>query len=188
MRNATFLDEDAVRAIGFAAVGAGVLIHPSCVFVGVEAIHIGDDVRIDPYCVVTARVSVTFGTGAHVASHCSLVGAAGISIGKFASVSHGVRLFSESDDLAASALIGSQAPRAMRAIQSGRVSIGDHACIGASSVVLPGVCVGHGATLGALSLAKKDLEPWSVNAGCPARRIGMRDRAAVLALAARNAG
>lgn len=183
--NSQFLSDAALRAVGFAGLGDGVQIHSSCVFVGPGQISIGDRVRIDPFCVITARDSLNIGNSVHIASHCSLVGAAGITIGDFTSLSHGVRLFSESDDLSASALIGSQAPRELRAIHAGRIVFGTHACIGAGGIVLPGVHVGEGAITGALALVRDHLEPWSINVGSPSRRAGSRDRDSVLALAAR---
>lgn len=181
-RNAVFLSEAEVAQIGFAKVGRGPKIHPSCVFVVADKISLGDNVRIDPFCVITAAEPLRIGGNVHIGSHCSIVAAAGVDISDFASVSHGVRLFSESDDLAASALIGAQVPRALRVIKSGQIRLAAHSCIGASAIVLPGVTVGEGAVVGALSLVRADLEPWSVNAGVPSRQVGRRDRSAVLSL------
>jgi galactoside O-acetyltransferase len=180
MRNAAFMSRAQMNEIGFARLGADVLIHPSCVFVGCEAIAIGDNVRIDPFCVLTAKELIDIGENVHIGSHCNIVGAAGVRMGESANLSQGVRVFSESDDLAASGLIGAQAPRDLRVIKSGLVEISAFATVGANSVVLPGVMIGEGATLGALSLARADLEPWSINAGCPSRKVGVRDRATVL--------
>jgi maltose O-acetyltransferase len=46
--------------------------------------------------------------------------------------------------------------------------------IGARSVVLPGVTLGEGAVLGANSTAVRDIPPYTVFAGTPARQIGIR--------------
>lgn len=45
------------------------------------------------------------------------------------------------------------------------------AVIGANVVVLPNVVIGQGVTVGACSVVTKDLEPWSVCVGVPARRV-----------------
>jgi acetyltransferase-like isoleucine patch superfamily enzyme len=50
--------------------------------------------------------------------------------------------------------------------------------VGAHSVVLPGVRLAEGAAVGALSLVKGSLEPWSVYGGVPARSLGPRRRTA----------
>ncbi len=56
------------------------------------------------------------------------------------------------------------------------ISIGGYAWVCARACVLPGVTVGDGAVLGLGAVATKDLEPWHVHAGNPARRIKQRRR------------
>ena len=54
------------------------------------------------------------------------------------------------------------------------IHIGAYAWICARACVQMGVRVGDGAILGLASVATRDLEPWSVYAGVPARRIKAR--------------
>jgi putative colanic acid biosynthesis acetyltransferase WcaF len=56
----------------------------------------------------------------------------------------------------------------------GPIMIGRYAWIAARAAVQPGVTVGDGAVLGLGAIATRDLEPWSVYAGAPARLIRMR--------------
>jgi putative colanic acid biosynthesis acetyltransferase WcaF len=56
------------------------------------------------------------------------------------------------------------------------IAIGGYAWVCARACVLPGVTLGDGAVLGLASVATKDLEPWQVYAGNPARRIKQRRR------------
>jgi putative colanic acid biosynthesis acetyltransferase WcaF len=58
------------------------------------------------------------------------------------------------------------------------IAIGDHARIAADAVVGPGVTVGEGAVLGARGVAFRDLAPWTIYAGNPARRLRTRGRSA----------
>ncbi len=51
------------------------------------------------------------------------------------------------------------------------VRIGDKVLIGFGASVLPGVTIGEGAVIGACSVITKDVEPWTVDAGNPARVI-----------------
>lgn len=53
----------------------------------------------------------------------------------------------------------------------GKVVIKRGACVGANSVVLPGVTIGEEAVVGALSLIKKDIPAGEVWVGVPATRI-----------------
>jgi putative colanic acid biosynthesis acetyltransferase WcaF len=57
-----------------------------------------------------------------------------------------------------------------------RIEIGPHAWVCARAVVLPGVKLGEGAVLGAAAVASRDLEPWGVYAGNPARKVAERNR------------
>lgn len=52
--------------------------------------------------------------------------------------------------------------------------LGRYSWVAARACVSPGVNLGDGAILGLASVATKDLEPWSVYAGIPARRVKHR--------------
>lgn len=54
--------------------------------------------------------------------------------------------------------------------------MGRYAWIAARAIVSPGVNLGEGAILGLGSLATRDLEPWSIYAGVPARKVKERQR------------
>ena len=56
------------------------------------------------------------------------------------------------------------------------VSLGRHVIVGSGSVILPGVVVGEGSSVGALSLVTKSLEPWGVFFGAPVRRLKSRSQ------------
>ena len=56
------------------------------------------------------------------------------------------------------------------------MSVGAYAWVCARASVSPGVNVGEGAVLGLGSIATRDLEPWTVYAGVPARPIKRRVR------------
>jgi putative colanic acid biosynthesis acetyltransferase WcaF len=56
----------------------------------------------------------------------------------------------------------------------GPIVVGADAFVGARAFVLPGVTIGDGAVVGACALVSKDVEPWTVVGGNPARVIGSR--------------
>lgn len=64
---------------------------------------------------------------------------------------------------------------------SSPMSIGAYVWICARAIVGPGVNVGEGAVLGLGSVATKDLEPFGVYAGSPAKKVKERERSAVVA-------
>jgi putative colanic acid biosynthesis acetyltransferase WcaF len=54
------------------------------------------------------------------------------------------------------------------------ISVGDGAWICADAFVGPGVTVGEHAIVAARAVAVRDVEPWAIVAGNPARRVGAR--------------
>lgn len=180
MRNHEYLTRDELSRLGFAAVGDDVRIHPSCVLVGCGRMSIGSHVRIDPFCIITIGTRLTIGDHVHVAGHATLAGAGAIALGDHANVSHGAKLLSSSDLFAAGGIAGPLIPDAYRRVDHAAVTVGRHAIVGAGAVLLPGALLAEGAALGALSMLKRETQPWTVNAGVPARAVGRRDREGVL--------
>ena len=54
------------------------------------------------------------------------------------------------------------------------VTIGDDVWIGARVILLPGVTIGSGAIVGSGAVVTRDVEPYSIVGGIPARKIGQR--------------
>lgn len=60
--------------------------------------------------------------------------------------------------------------------RGGDVVIGERVWIGYRAIILPGVTIGEGAVIGAGSVVTKDVEPFAIVAGNPARKVGDRPR------------
>ena len=68
--------------------------------------------------------------------------------------------------------IGHAGPFGKKFVQNARkVEIGPRAYIGAGAMILPGVKIGEGSVVGAGALVNKDVAPWTVVVGVPAREI-----------------
>ena len=177
--NEAWLSREALVSLGLAACGDNVRLHPSCVLIGADRLSLGSNVRIDPFCILSAGGGLRIGSHVHIGPHGSISGRAAIRIDDHVNLSHGVRLFSSSDDFA-SGLAGPLVPEPLRAVHTAPVWLRLHALVGANAVVLPGAVFGEGAAVGALSLVKGELEPWWIHGGCPARPLRRRDRETVL--------
>jgi acetyltransferase-like isoleucine patch superfamily enzyme len=59
-----------------------------------------------------------------------------------------------------------------RELQTGPVVIGDHVTVGTKSTILPGVVIGEGAVISAMSLVNKDVPPYTFVGGVPIRVLG----------------
>lgn len=63
----------------------------------------------------------------------------------------------------------------------GPIEVGHDVWLGTECLVLPGVTIGHGAVVGARAVVAKDVPPYAVVAGNPARVVRMRFDAATVA-------
>lgn len=146
-----------------------------------ERLFVGNAVIIDDFVFIMPGARTILGDFVHIASFVSVLGGGELIVEDYAGLSSGVRIYTGTDDFLGGGLTGPTVPAELRApVRRGTVHIGKHAVIGANSVVMPGVTIGEGATVGALSLVNRDLEPWTVYAGSPARPIKLRDKDSVL--------
>jgi galactoside O-acetyltransferase len=166
-----------LRSFGFARVGENCMVARNCTIIGLANIMLGDNVRIDGFSSLIAPSGrIRIGSHVHVATGCMLGGRAGIELGDFSSLSQGVRIFTAIDDFSGRKLSNSTVPEDLLGVLSAPVRIGRYVPIGSGSMVLPGVDIGEGAAIGAMSLVAQSVEPWLIQSGNPARTTGQRSR------------
>ena len=56
------------------------------------------------------------------------------------------------------------------------VEIGEYAWVCSRAIILPGVKIGKGAVVASGAIVTKDVEPWSIVGGIPAKKIGEREK------------
>jgi len=91
-------------------------------------------------------------------------GRMGITIGSNVSISEGVCLLTLQHDVNSPTFDNQGAP----------ISVDDYAFIGTRAIILPGVNVGKGAAVGAGSIVTRNVDPYTIVAGTPAKPIGTR--------------
>jgi galactoside O-acetyltransferase len=153
--------------------------------VGGKRIRIGACTQIDEGVHIFAGGGVTIGRHVHLAFGSSISGGGECVIHDFASVGAGVRLLTGTDLADGSGLTNPTVPEECRAVRRGVLEIGAHAVIFTNCVVFPGVRIGEGAVIAAGSLVHHSLEPWSIYAGHPLVRVGLRPKTTVLEKAER---
>jgi dTDP-4-amino-4,6-dideoxy-D-glucose acyltransferase len=67
-------------------------------------------------------------------------------------------------------------PEQFKNVRHAPVHVGRHVIVGSGSVVLPGIILGDGSAVGALSLVNADCEEFGIYAGTPAKRISNRSK------------
>ncbi len=163
--------------MGFAALGNDVFVSDRSSIHGASRITLGDHVRIDDFCVFSAgEGGIAIGRNVHIAVFSSLIGAGRITLGDFSGLSSRVSIYSSNDDYSGRTMTNPTVARDYTGVTDADVSIGRHVIVGAGSVILPGVTLGEGVAIGALSVVGADCEPFTMHSGTPARLRGARSR------------
>ncbi len=157
---------DAFRRLGPDCVfEAGVLVfHPENIEIG-ENVYVGHQTILKGYY----KNLFTIGDRTWIGQQCFLHSAGGLTIGAEVGIGPGVRILTSTHAEAGRAVSILGSP-----IDFAPVVIEDHADLGVSSVVLPGVRIGKGAQVGAGAVVASDVPPYAVVAGVPARVIRER--------------
>jgi len=145
------------------------------------SINIGAETRI------LGRVE-TMGHGGQISigAHCfvgentNIWSSASVTIGDRVLISHDVNIH-DTDSHSLSAALRHQHfkdifsyghPKELPDVASDAIVIGDDAWIGFGATILKGVVVGRGAVVGAQSVVTKDVAPFTIVVGNPARPVG----------------
>lgn len=173
-----FYTEKELEQLDFKFIGKKVLISRNVTIIGTEYISIDDYSRVDDYCTIIASKDgeINIGKYVHIAGYCLLSGGGGIEVDDFAGLSHGVKVYSRTDDYSGEFLTNPTVPSEFTGAISKKVSIGKHCILGSGTVVLPGVKIHAGASIGAQSLVTKSLKGWFVYFGSPAKKLKERKR------------
>tara|TARA_B110000503_G_scaffold142834_1_gene241184 strand:+ start:1373 stop:1927 length:555 start_codon:yes stop_codon:yes gene_type:complete len=170
-----YLNDRQISEMGFKSVGEGVKISEKASIYDCEKIEIGSWTRIDDFCVISGKV--VLGRNIHIAPFCLVAGGVrGVVFGDFSGLAYHVQVFSQSDDYLGSSMTNPTIPGKFKKETKEPVHIGRHVIIGASSIIMPGVDLAEGCSVGALSLVRKSTLPWGVYAGNPAKRIMERKK------------
>lgn len=125
---------------------------------------VGADVHIFPTVRIIIPWKLDLGEQCAVGDRVNLYALGTILIGPRATISQNAHICAGSHDYRRRSMPLLKAP----------IEIGADAWICADAFVGPGVTIGEGAILGARGVAVRDISPWTVAAGNPARPIGPR--------------
>jgi acetyltransferase-like isoleucine patch superfamily enzyme len=121
-----------------------------------SSIHLG--------CVFDATLKLTIGKNSVVNAGCRLDSRGEIYIGSNVSISNDVIILTADHDIDTPGMNG----------RVKQVFIDDYVWVGTRATILPGVRIGRGAVVAAGALVVKDVAPYDVVAGVPAKVIKQR--------------
>lgn len=133
-----------LRMFGIRIWGGKSCIHRGCKFFHVGKLSVGED------------TVVNFG--------CYLDNRRGIYVGNNVGIAHNTKIYTLGHDLNDSSFSTKGAP----------VNIEDNVFVFSNAMIMPGVTIGEGAIVLAGSVVIKNVEPWTIVGGNPAKKI--RDR------------
>lgn len=168
----SFITNDELKAMGFKHLGKDVKISSKASIYNAKNISVGDFSRIDDFCVLSAGTGgIQIGCHVHIAVFALLIGQGKITVGDFVGISSRAAIYSSNDDYSGEFMTNPTIPSAFTNVTTAPVSMGRHSIIGSGSVVLPGLSIGEGVAIGALSLVTRDCEPFGIYVGTPARKV-----------------
>lgn len=125
-------------------IGKGSTIHMWANFFDPRGVEIGEDTIIGDHCFLDGRASLKIGSHVDIASQ--------------------VLIYNSEHDIEAEDFKAIVAP----------VGIEDYVFVGPRAIILPGVKIGKGAVVAAGAVVTKDVPPFTIVGGVPAREIGER--------------
>lgn len=137
-------------------------------------IRLEDDVDVHRSCVLRifragfGKICIREGVTLNMRVYIS--GDAGVEIGKNSLLSPGVHLFSGNHVFKNPSL-----PIKCQGGEYGRIEIGEDVWLGTHVIVLQGVTIGKGSVVGAGAVVTKDIPPYSIAVGVPAKVIRKRE-------------
>jgi len=163
--------------MGFRAIGENVRVAKNATIIGLNNISLGSNVRIDSNVIIAAYSgSLALGNYTFIGGGCYLGCAGGVILSDFSTIAQGVSIFSGSDDYTGKHLTNSTVPQKYLGVKIAPVILGRHVIVGSGTVILPGVTIGNGSSVGAMSLVTKSIGEWGIYCGSPAKKLKARHK------------
>jgi acetyltransferase-like isoleucine patch superfamily enzyme len=159
------------RREDLAAIGENVVIEHGALILKPERVKIGSNVYVGHYAILRGYDTndLVIGNDTWIGQFCYINSAGGVEIGCRVGVGPYVKMMSSEH-----AEEGRDVPVLFCDLEFARVKVEDDSDIGMGAIILPGVTVGKGSIVGAGAVVTRDVEPYSIVAGVPARKIGER--------------
>lgn len=164
--------------------GENVFIGHNTIFTNPKEVIIHDNVRVDPFCLITTGLEVH--PYVQICSHAVLGGGSQhrIELGSWTFVGYGSKLFCASEDYS-----GNFGPVnefwGHNKIFRGDIKFEDYSGIASDVIVMPGVTIPIGCTIGAKSFVYRSgkLTPWAIFIGNPLKFYKHRNHREILKFA-----
>jgi len=134
--------------------------------------YCGKNIFIDPTVELVCPEKIVIENHVSIQKNCLLSGKGEIHISEGSILAHNIQILTSNHNYDSKDL--QYIPFDQREIY-GKVFIGKYVWIGANVIILPGVSIGNGAVVGAGAVVTKDIPPYAVVGGNPAKIIKYRN-------------
>lgn len=141
------------------------IFHPENIEIG-DNVYIGHDTILKGYFNSILQID----SNTWIGQQCFIHGAGGVHIGNKVGIGPCVKIHA-----ARHMEMGWETPILFSEIEYKLIKICDNCNIGIGSVILPGVTIGTGSKIGANSVVNKDIPPFCVAVGAPAKVVKKRE-------------
>jgi acetyltransferase-like isoleucine patch superfamily enzyme len=129
----------------------------------------GDNVKVGPYVLLSYLEHCELGSNISINEFCSIGCLGGLVIEDDVAIAHGTTILTTEHDFFQADVPTRDAPTIRKPTR-----VGAGVWLGAGVKVLAGVTIGHDAVVGAGSVVTRDVPPYAVAAGVPARVLKHR--------------
>lgn len=155
--------------------GEGVRLYPLCKMIRAHNAELDNHCQIFDFVFIDAGASLKIGKYSTLTWYVLVEGGAKTKIGDRVFLGPGTKLFTSTYKINGYYVV-EHLPEGCQETEYGDIEIEDDAYIGGNCTIMPGVKIGKGTVVGANSLIKDDLQPWTVYVGTPCRAIGRREK------------
>jgi len=166
----------------FNKVGQNVIVYEPITIIKPEMISLANNIIISEFVYINGGLGTYIGNHIHIAAQSCISGGGYFVIEDFAGLSAGVKIITGSALFNGEGLTSPTLPADFQSVKRSFVIIKKHCVLATNVIVHPGVVIGEGAIVASGSIVTKDVEPWSIYMGTPAKKIKERDSRNILKL------
>ncbi|MCF8296740.1 MAG: acyltransferase [Saprospiraceae bacterium] len=166
----------------FKEIGNNVQIYKPVTIIKPDRMVLKNNILISEYAYLSGGSGLFIGNYIHISSHSIISGGGYCILEDFVGLSAGVRIITGSEDISGKALTNPTIPNKYRSYYRSYVICKKHSFLATGVIVHPGVTIGEGAVIGSGSVVTKDIDPWGIYMGIPAKRIKDRKKETIIKL------
>ena len=170
----------------FKEIGKNIVIYEPVAIIQPENIILKSNIIISEFSFIASGLGLYIGNFIHLATHSCISGGGYCILEDFVGVCAGVKIITGSDDISGNGIPTPTIPRELqsqyRSFYQSFVHCQKHVFLSSNCVIHPGITIGEGTVVGSGSIVTKDLDPWGIYNGIPAKRVKDRPREKILEL------